>query len=128
MQLRSSAFSDGSPIPRQFTCDGEDLSPPLEWSGAPAETQSFALLCDDPDAPAGTWHHWAAYDIPAGQSVLAAGAAKHAETQGASAHNAVETLRPMRSTIALRRRIASAAGMVLDFLRFLLAFTIEPSA
>jgi phosphatidylethanolamine-binding protein (PEBP) family uncharacterized protein len=62
MQLSSSAFSDGSAIPRRFTCDGEDLSPPLEWGGAPTEPQSFVLLCDDPDAPAGTWHHWAAYD------------------------------------------------------------------
>jgi Raf kinase inhibitor-like YbhB/YbcL family protein len=54
----------------------------LEWSGAPAGTRSFALLCDDPDAPAGTWHHWAAYDIPAAQSALAEGAAADAEKHG----------------------------------------------
>jgi Raf kinase inhibitor-like YbhB/YbcL family protein len=71
-----------SAIPRRFTCDGEDLSPPLDWSGAPAGTRSFVLLCKDPDAPAGTWHHWAAYDIPAGQTALAAGGAGHAESQG----------------------------------------------
>jgi Raf kinase inhibitor-like YbhB/YbcL family protein len=82
MLLSSIAFSDGSAIPRRFTCDGEDVSPPFEWSDAPAQTRSFVLLCDDPDAPAGTWHHWAAYDIPAGQTALAAGAAKHAEKQG----------------------------------------------
>jgi Raf kinase inhibitor-like YbhB/YbcL family protein len=82
MWLQSSAFSDGSAIPRQFTCDGEDLSPPLDWSGAPPETRSFALICDDPDAPAGTWHHWAAYDIPANQTALASGAARHADRQG----------------------------------------------
>ena len=82
MRLNSSAFTDGSTIPRRFTCDGEDLSPPLDWSGAPPGTRSFALLCDDPDAPAGTWHHWAAYDIPADQTALAAGAAQHAERQG----------------------------------------------
>jgi len=64
MQLSSSAFSAGSAIPRRFTCDGEDLSPPLEWEAAPPATRSFVLLCEDPDAPAGTWHHWAAYDIP----------------------------------------------------------------
>ncbi len=64
MKLRSSAFADGAGIPRRFTCDGENLSPPLQWSGAPAQTRSFVLLCDDPDAPTGTWHHWAAYDIP----------------------------------------------------------------
>jgi len=82
MRLNSSAFTDGSAIPRQFTCDGEDLSPPLDWSDAPAGTHSFVLLCDDPDAPAGTWHHWAAYDIPADQTALASGAARHASRQG----------------------------------------------
>ncbi len=81
MRLSSNAFSDGSAIPRRFTCDGEDQSPPLEWSGAPAGTRSFVLLCDDPDAPVGTWHHWAAYDIPVGQAALASGAAQHAEKQ-----------------------------------------------
>ena len=63
MQLGSSAFANDATIPRRFTCDGEDLSPPLDWTGTPAETHSLVLLCDDPDAPAGTWHHWAAYDI-----------------------------------------------------------------
>ncbi len=52
MRLGSSALVDGATIPRRFTCDGEDLSPPLEWTGAPAEARSFVLLCDDPDAPA----------------------------------------------------------------------------
>ena len=82
MQLNSTAFSDGSAIPRRFTCDGEDLSPPLKWSDPPQETRSFVLLCDDPDAPGGTWHHWAAYDIPAALTSLAQGAAQHAEKQG----------------------------------------------
>ena len=81
MRLSSSAFSDGSAIPRRFTCDGEDLSPPLDWSDVPAGTRSFVLLCDDPDAPAGTWHHWAAYDIPAAQTGLALAAAQHADKQ-----------------------------------------------
>ena len=62
MRLSSSAFPDGAAIPRRLTCDGENLSPPLEWSDAPAETRSFVLLCDDPDAPGGTFHHWAAFD------------------------------------------------------------------
>ena len=76
MELASSAFADGSAIPRRFTCDGDNLSPPLQWSGAPAGTRSFVLLCDDPDAPSGTWHHWAAYDIPPTAVELAVGAAQ----------------------------------------------------
>ena len=73
MKLRSTDFTNGASIPRRFTCDGEDLSPPLDWSEAPAGARSFVLLCDDPDAPAGTWHHWAAYDIPAGWTRLGEG-------------------------------------------------------
>jgi hypothetical protein len=76
MRLSSPAFEDRKPIPRRFTCEGEDLSPPLEWSGAPAEARSFVLLCDDPDAPAGTWHHWAAYDIPSASNSLPEGAGR----------------------------------------------------
>jgi Raf kinase inhibitor-like YbhB/YbcL family protein len=63
--LTSSAFADGSPIPTQHTCDGVDASPPLKWIGPPAGTKSFALICDDPDAPAGVWVHWVLYNIPA---------------------------------------------------------------
>jgi Raf kinase inhibitor-like YbhB/YbcL family protein len=74
MQLSSSAFSGGSAIPGRYTCDGEDLSPPLEWEAAPPTTRSFVLLCDDPDAPGGKWHHWAAYDIAAGHEGLSEGA------------------------------------------------------
>jgi phosphatidylethanolamine-binding protein (PEBP) family uncharacterized protein len=57
MQVRSTAFSDGSAIPRCYTCDGEDLSPPLQWHGPPEGIRSFALLCDDPDAPSGVSRH-----------------------------------------------------------------------
>jgi Raf kinase inhibitor-like YbhB/YbcL family protein len=71
--LRSDAFDDGAAIPRQFTGEGEDVSPPLGWSDAPSGTRSFAVLCEDPDAPSGTWHHWAAYDIAAGCKGLPAG-------------------------------------------------------
>jgi Raf kinase inhibitor-like YbhB/YbcL family protein len=74
MQLSSSAFSSGTAIPRRFTCDGEDLSPPFDWRTAPATTRGFVFLCDDPDAPAGKWHHWAVYDIAAEQTGLAEGA------------------------------------------------------
>lgn len=82
MQLKSKAFIDGDAIPRRFTCEGEDLSPPLHWSDAPAETRSFVLLCDDPDAPAGTWHHWAAYDMPADRAGLPEGAGRHGGKDG----------------------------------------------
>ena len=81
MKLRSISFADGATIPRRFTCDGEDLSPPLAWSGAPASTRSFVLLCDDPDAPGGTWHHWALYDIPADQNELAENAGQDISLQ-----------------------------------------------
>ena len=77
MQFSSNAFSDGETIPRRFTCDGQDLSPPLEWSGVPVQARSVAIICDDPDAPGGTWHHWAVYDIPTDQSGLSEGAAQH---------------------------------------------------
>lgn len=73
MKLSSSAFQNGEDIPKRFTCDGENLSPPLAWSGAPAGTRSFALLCDDPDAPRGTWRHWAVYDLPPDRAGLPEG-------------------------------------------------------
>jgi len=83
MKLVSSAFDDGAAVPQRFTCDGENLSPPLQWSGAPKGTQSFVLLCDDPDAPAGTWHHWAAYDIAPTVTKLAEDAAQTADMKQA---------------------------------------------
>jgi Raf kinase inhibitor-like YbhB/YbcL family protein len=64
MKLTSAAFAQGAEIPIKYTCDGSDVSPPLEWDQAPAKTGSFALVCHDPDAPAGQWVHWVAYDIP----------------------------------------------------------------
>ena len=63
--LTSSAFRDGEPIPVRHACDGEDLSPPLGWTGAPVETRTFALICEDPDAPRGTWVHWLLWNLPA---------------------------------------------------------------
>ena len=62
--IETSAFKDGATIPKKFTCDGEDISPPLSWNGAPEGTQSFALICDDPDAPMGTWVHWVLWGLP----------------------------------------------------------------
>ena len=64
-ELMSPVFVAGEAIPLKYTCDGDDVSPPLAWSDPPAGTQSFALICDDPDAPVGTWVHWVLYDLPA---------------------------------------------------------------
>lgn len=63
--LTSDAFKDGQPIPAQYTCDGADQVPILHWEQPPAETMSFALVIDDPDAPGGTFRHWGVFDIPA---------------------------------------------------------------
>ena len=63
IQLRSPAFADGGMIPKASTCDGSDRSPPLEWSGVPAQAQSLVLICDDPDAPMGTWSHWVVFNL-----------------------------------------------------------------
>ena len=82
MELQSSGFRDGTTIPSRFTCDGQNLSPSLEWSAAPAGTRSFAVLCDDPDAPVGAWHHWAAYDIPADKIRLDEDVARKAAGKG----------------------------------------------
>ena len=63
-QLRSSAFRENELIPKKYTCDGSDVSVPLSWGDPPQGTKSFALIADDPDAPAGTWVHWVLYDLP----------------------------------------------------------------
>jgi Raf kinase inhibitor-like YbhB/YbcL family protein len=63
--LTSTAFRNSQPIPAKYSCEGGDVSPELKWEGAPAGTKNFALICDDPDAPGGTWVHWVLYGIPA---------------------------------------------------------------
>ncbi len=78
-QLRSSVFEPGGDIPTKYTCDGQDVSPPLEWNDTPNGTQSFALICDDPDAPRGTWSHWVLYNIPPTVTRLAEGVQETAE-------------------------------------------------
>jgi hypothetical protein len=88
--LRSSAFEQNGEIPRRYTCEGEDVSPPLAWSDPPAGTRSFALIVDDPDAPdpkapKRTWVHWVAYDLPADARELAQGAGAGALPRSARA-------------------------------------------
>ena len=80
MALRSSAFADGAPIPQRFTCEGENVSPPLAWSAPPSGAKSLALVVDDPDAPdpaapKRVWVHGVAYDLPAAAGALSAGGA-----------------------------------------------------
>ncbi len=65
IHLSSNAFTEGAMIPQRYSCDGENISPPLFWTGVPSGTRSLALICDDPDAPVGTWDHWVLYNIPA---------------------------------------------------------------
>ncbi len=69
MQLTSSAFENEEDIPARFTCDGEDLSPPLALEGIPSDAASLVLVMDDPDAPGGTWDHWVAFDIPVTRAI-----------------------------------------------------------
>lgn len=63
LEITSTAFSDQGEIPAQYTCDGEDVNPPLSVGGLPEDTQSLALIVDDPDAPAGVWHHWIVWNV-----------------------------------------------------------------
>ncbi|MCF6159061.1 MAG: YbhB/YbcL family Raf kinase inhibitor-like protein [wastewater metagenome] len=65
IQVKSSAFEEGGMIPKKYTCDGQDISPPLSWSAVPDGTKSIALISDDPDAPMGTWVHWVLFNLPA---------------------------------------------------------------
>jgi len=68
--LGSPKWKAGDTIPRKFTCDGEDVSPPLDWDAAPAGTESLSLVVEDPDAPGGTFIHWVLYDLPLGTREL----------------------------------------------------------
>jgi Raf kinase inhibitor-like YbhB/YbcL family protein len=70
--ITSSVFSEGQAIPTRYTCDGPDVSPDLAWSGVPETAASLALICDDPDAPMGTWVHWVLFNIPADADGLSA--------------------------------------------------------
>ena len=79
LRLTSSAFDEGGAIPRGYTCEGRDISPPLAWSGVPMGTRTLALIVDDPDAPdpaapRRTWVHWVLYDIPPAAPGIAVGA------------------------------------------------------
>jgi Raf kinase inhibitor-like YbhB/YbcL family protein len=88
LSIRSSAFEPNGPIPARFTCEGDDVSPPLEWSGAPEGTRSLVLIVDDPDAPdpaapKRVYVHWVLYDLPPTASGLDEGVATDALPAGA---------------------------------------------
>ena len=88
LTLNSPAFAENAAIPKQYTCEGSDISPPLQWSGVPSGTKSLALIVDDPDAPDPaapklTWVHWLLYDIPPSATGLAENEAKNGVPAGA---------------------------------------------
>jgi Raf kinase inhibitor-like YbhB/YbcL family protein len=82
MKLESAAFPDGGSIPKVYTCDGRDVSPPLSWSGLPAGARTLALICDDPDAPGKTWVHWVLFDLPVSVAELPEGVPPSSEVLG----------------------------------------------
>lgn len=82
-QLKSSAFQPEGNIPPRFTCEGNDASPELTWTGAPAGTKTFALIVHDPDAPrSGGWTHWVVFNIPASATHIAENSPKHGQLPG----------------------------------------------
>jgi Raf kinase inhibitor-like YbhB/YbcL family protein len=85
-ELITSAFQNGGMIPKEFTCDGANISPALQWAAPPAGTQSFALIMDDPDAPGGTWVHWVVFDLPGSARELPENVPADAELSGGGRH------------------------------------------
>jgi Raf kinase inhibitor-like YbhB/YbcL family protein len=85
-EVSSTAFATGEAIPARYTCDGDDISPPLEWKDPPQNAESFALIADDPDAPAGTWVHWVLYNLPADTRNLPPGVPADADLTGRGLH------------------------------------------
>jgi len=94
LSLKSSAFAHEGNIPQKHTCDGADVSPALSWSDPPAGTQSFSLIMDDPDAPAGTWVHWVLYNVPAQTHELPEGVPKVRELKDGARQGQNDFSRP----------------------------------
>jgi Raf kinase inhibitor-like YbhB/YbcL family protein len=84
ISVTSSAFAEGEPIPQRYTCDGDEVSPPLAWTGVPDDAAAVALVVDDPDAPSGTFTHWVVLDVPPATSSSDEGAVPAGGTQAES--------------------------------------------
>jgi Raf kinase inhibitor-like YbhB/YbcL family protein len=82
IQVSSPAFHEGGTIPQQYTADGKNVSPPLHWSSGPEGTKTFALVCEDPDAPRGIWTHWVVFNLPADKHELHEGVPHNGELPG----------------------------------------------
>ena len=120
MDLMSTGFTAGADMPRQYTCEGADLAPPLSWSGVPDGARSLALIVDDPDAPDPaapkmTWVHWVLFDIPPAQAVLAYDIAggmtlrEHAAERGVPVETARSRLKAVMARLGCRRQAELAA-------------------
>ncbi len=94
IQITSTAFTEGNPIPRKYTCDGEDISPPLAWTGIPAQAKSLALIVDDSDAPMGVFVHWVIFDIPPALNGFPEGLAKTPTLPGTGVQGNADFRRP----------------------------------
>jgi Raf kinase inhibitor-like YbhB/YbcL family protein len=94
LQVTSPAFQQGQPIPAKFTCDGANISPPLQWGQPPAGAKSLALIVDDPDAPQGTWVHWILFNLPPTTEGLMESASNDADFP----KNALEGINDFRKT------------------------------
>ncbi|HET9307096.1 MAG TPA: YbhB/YbcL family Raf kinase inhibitor-like protein [Candidatus Sulfotelmatobacter sp.] len=116
LTISSPSFTDGGAIPRKFTCDAADVSPQLSWSDPPAGIKSFALLVDDPDAPAGNWNHWAMWNLPANMRSLPEGISKHAHLADGSEQGMNDFHKRDTTGLALRpaSRIATISSCLLS--------------
>jgi len=92
--VTSPAFANGKPIPAKYTGDGDDVSPPLKWTGLPAGTRSVALICDDPDAPGGDWTHWVLFNITPSETSLPEGVPEAEELPRGAMHGLNDFGRP----------------------------------
>ena len=86
LDIKSSAFGEGELIPEKYTCDGDDVSPPLSWTQPPNEAKSMVLICDDPDAPMGTWVHWVLFGLSPETLELPEGVTSDKEVLGGAKH------------------------------------------